>query len=78
MRWVLFNDTKLERAMKRRFVKAEGGCKTSKFIRKRSTAEKVDVAECFLCEIKCSVSELREAMTMQLKDRLTRCEKLQN
>jgi uncharacterized Fe-S radical SAM superfamily protein PflX len=67
---MLFDNTKLEMAMRRRSAKAEEGCETSKFIRKRSTIKKVGVAECFLCEMECNVSELREAMMIQLKERL--------
>jgi hypothetical protein len=70
---MLFNNTKLERAIKRRSAKAKDGCETSKFIRKRSTVEKVGVAECFYVKWNVTFSELREAMTMQLKDRLNRC-----
>lgn len=51
-------------------MKTEDECETS--IRK-SSVEKVDVAECLLCEKECSASELREAMTMQLNDKPNRC-----
>jgi hypothetical protein len=56
--WMLFNNTKLEKAMRRRSAKAEDGCETSKFIRKRSTVEKVGVAECSLCEMEMVCSRL--------------------
>ena len=57
---ILFNNTKLERAMKRRSVRTEDEGETSKFIRKRSSVEKVDVVECFLCEKESNITELRD------------------
>lgn len=66
---LLFNNTKLKRAQKRASgsdVSQESSC--GKFPRRSQL-----ILECFLCEKQDSLTNLREAMTMKLNQRLNEC-----
>jgi len=75
----LFNNTKLERARRRRSdtqsTSSQSGENYTK--RERSNHEGPN-SECFLCEQEAPTSELRHAMTMQLNRKLNECAKTLN
>ena len=65
----MFDNSKLERARKRAAeIQNDPGEGQSKL---RRTS--IEVQQCFLCEKKEPVSEVRQAMTMQLNERLNEC-----
>ena len=71
---VMFNNTKLERAQKRKAAlhSTESGEGCTKY---RRTSREGRESECFICERIEPASELRKAMTMNLNDRLHSCAK---
>lgn len=71
---IMFNNTKLDRARKRRSCDSADGNESSKFMRRKASQEQEhNTAKCFLCEEEGDISDLRKAMTMQLNDSLNRC-----
>lgn len=77
---LIFNNTKLQRAQKRRCPSEKGSADqstSSKFTRKTTSVAVKEVepelVQCFFCEKFVGRSEVREAMTMQLNDRLNQC-----
>ena len=78
---LLFNNTKLQRAQKRTSILSElssdpeEGCCTSKLPRKSHDQKAI---ECFLCEKPDTKENLRQAMTMQLTERINQCAMTRN
>ena len=73
---LLFNNTKLDRAKKRRAQNSnQGDCQTK--MRRAHEGQKSTLA-CFLCNTEAPASELRQVMTMQLNQRLNECAKALN
>ena len=68
---LMFNSTKLERARKRMSSADSSSEERSSKIQRTKIDPKQLV--CFLCEKEAQVSELRQAMTMQLNHRLNEC-----
>lgn len=74
---LLFNNTKLERAQKRRVTPSTSGGTDENRGKRQRTSDPPKV-ECFLCEEEDEISNLRKAMTMQLNERLSHCAKTLN
>lgn len=75
----LFNNTKLERAKKRKSadestLKAEGSTST----KVRRASHEAQKSECFLCEEIEPAAQLRQAMTMNLSQRVNECARTLN
>jgi RNA processing factor Prp31 len=77
---LIFNNTKLKRVQKRRCPSEKRSADqstSSKFTRKTTSVAATEVepelVQCFICEKCVGRSEIREAMTMQLNDRLNQC-----
>ena len=70
---LMFNNTKLEWARKRKSNMSNTSAQDSSKVRRTST-ERSSI-ECFLCEKVSPESDLRHAMTMQLNKRLNECAK---
>lgn len=66
---LMFNNSKLERATKRAAEIQNSPDETRTKMRRTS----MEMEQCFLCEKKEPTSELRQAMTMQLNERLNEC-----
>jgi hypothetical protein len=79
---LLFNNTKLQRAEKRAAATSaadqgeSGSYHESRS--KRSRAATMGISQCFLCDSNAPEGTLRQAMTMQLNERLNRCAKRLN
>ena len=69
----MFNNTKLERAKKRRSTSPSSSAEGRAKIRRTSLASSSKQSECFLCEKVAPTSSLRHAMTMQLNKRVNEC-----
>ena len=72
---LLFSNSRLKRARKRKLTETEDESDSSRFTRKKTPDDltKKPTAKCFLCEEESQLSELRAAMTMNLNNRLNRC-----
>ena len=77
---LMFNNTKLQMAQRRRCPsenRSADQSTSSKFTRKATNVAAKEVepelVQCFICEKFVGRSEVREAMTMQLNDRLNQC-----
>ena len=68
---LLFNNTKLQRAQKR--ASCSDGREESSCSKVPRRSQQPATLECFLCEKQDSVTNLREAMTMKLNQRLNEC-----
>ena len=66
---LMFNNSKLERAAKRA-VEIQNSLHETRTKMRRTSME---IEQCFLCEKREPSSELRQAMTMQLNERLNEC-----
>ena len=73
---LLFNNTKLSRAQKRKITPSTSGTEENREKRQR-TSDPPEV-QCFLCEEEDEISNLRQAMTMQLNERLNQCARTLN
>ena len=75
---LLFNNTKLERAQKRKRITPSTLGGASEVYDKRQRTSDPPRVQCFLCEEEDQISNLRQAMTMQLNERLNQCAKTLN
>jgi len=74
---LLFNNTKLERAQKRRKITPSTSGGAGESCGKRQRTSDPPKVQCFICE-EDQISNLRRAMTMQLNERLNQCAKTLN
>ncbi len=75
---LLFNNSKLERARKRQSAAKKVIDKDGDGQTKRQRISEPPKVECFLCEKEDEISNLRQAMTMQLNQRINQCAKKLN
>ena len=75
---LLFNNTKLHRAQKRATASTSTCREDNRSKRQRTSDPPKPSSVCFLCEEEAETSTLRQAMTMQLNERLNECARTLN
>ena len=70
---LMFNNTKLERAQKRASTAAEDTEDPKDIHVKRTRRSQSSNALCFICEDESATAQLRDAMTMQVNERINEC-----
>jgi len=75
---MLFNDTKLQRAQKTATASTSTCREENRSKRQRTSDPPKPSSVCFLCEEEAETSTFRQAMTMQLNERLDECARTLN